>query len=114
MRSAATVSNGLDQESAIEFDEHDFGSEFFNAVPASLLPEMDERILRSMLAVGLFAHPPEKSPIDYAAHARVALHEAERGIVAKLVQMRLNRFKPGANFGRSEPRGTISGIGEVD
>lgn len=77
----ATVSNGLDQESAIEFDEHDFGSEFFSAVPASLLPEMDERILRSMLAVGLFAHPPEKSAIDYAAHARVALHEAERGIV---------------------------------
>jgi beta-glucosidase len=77
----ATVANGLDQESAIEFDEHDFGSEFFNAVPASLLPDMDKRILRSMLAVGLFAHPPEKSPIDYAAHARVALHEAERGIV---------------------------------
>jgi hypothetical protein len=28
--------------------------------------------------------------------------------------MGLVRLKPGANFGRVEPRGTICGIGEVD
>ena len=40
--------------------------------------------------------------------------ETEFGIVAKLVQMGLVRLKPGANFGRIEPRGSIGGIGEVD
>ncbi len=77
VNNSAAITNGLDQESAVELD----GSEYFDAVPAPLLTNMNERILRSMLAGGLFAQPPQESPIDYAAHAQVALREAERGIV---------------------------------
>ena len=78
---SGAAANGLDQESAAELDQLFNGAEYFNAVPASLLANMDERILRSMLAVGLFAQPPRASPIDYEAHAQVALRAAERGIV---------------------------------
>ncbi|MGA8534470.1 MAG: glycoside hydrolase family 3 C-terminal domain-containing protein [Candidatus Tumulicola sp.] len=77
----AAVTNGLDQESAVELDANFNGSGYFSAVPVLLLAKMNERILRSMLAVGLFAQPPQESPIDYDAHAQVALREAERGIV---------------------------------
>jgi beta-glucosidase len=45
------------------------------------LLDMNVRILRSMLAVGLFDEPPQRSRIDYAAHAAQALDAAQRGIV---------------------------------
>jgi beta-glucosidase len=68
------AANGLDQESAAEGDRS-------NVVPESRLMDMNRRIVRSMLAVGLFDHPPARSPIDYGAHAAEVQDAAERGIV---------------------------------
>jgi len=83
--------NGLDQESAAAVDKDRNGSEFFGAplaaavaagtVSQTRLLDMNRRILRSMLAVGLFDHPAQRSPIDYNAHAAAAQDAAERGIV---------------------------------
>jgi beta-glucosidase len=85
------AANGLDQESAADLDKAVRGNEFFSdplraavasgEVPASRLIDMNRRILRSMLAVGLLDDPPQRSPIDYGAHAAQALEVAERGIV---------------------------------
>ncbi len=69
---ADAAANGLDQAS----DGQSIGA----ASPDRLL-DMNRRILRSMLSAGLFGEPPVRSPIDYAAHAIVALHAAERGTV---------------------------------
>ena len=69
---ADAAANGLDQAS----DGQSIGA----ASPDRLL-DMNRRILRSMLSAGLFDEPPVQSPIDYAAHAIVALHAAERGTV---------------------------------
>ncbi|MEO6835837.1 MAG: beta-glucosidase [Candidatus Tumulicola sp.] len=84
--SANAAMNGLDQESAAQLDGLLFDAPLAEAVasgviPASRISDMNQRILRSMLAVGLVEHVPKKSPIDYPAHAQVALHAAERGIV---------------------------------
>jgi beta-glucosidase len=91
VHSVAAAIDGLDQESNAELDRAISGAAFFGAplqaalasgaVPHAQLIEMNERILRSMLAVGLFDAPPSPSPIDYGAHASVALQTAERGIV---------------------------------
>lgn len=72
------AASGLDQESAAALDRTalDLG-----AVPAARLNDMNARILRSMISVGLFDDPPRQSPIDYAAHAGLALNAAQRGIV---------------------------------
>src|SRR5262249_35794071 len=43
--------------------------------------EMSQRILRSMFAVGLFEHPPVKTPLDAEADAKVARRVAEEGTV---------------------------------
>ncbi len=83
--------NGLDQESDAQLDREAAGGAFFGkplqaavgsgAIPLARLLDMNRRILRSMFEVGLFGAPPQRSPIDYAAHADDALHAAERGIV---------------------------------
>jgi len=83
--------NGLDQESAAEIDRAVSGAEFFGEplsravrsgeISESRLTEMNRRILRSMLDVGLFDEPPQRTAIDYRAHAAVALDAAQRGIV---------------------------------
>jgi beta-glucosidase len=85
------ATNGLDQESDAELDRAISGTSFFaktlqdavasGAVPVSRLLDMNRRILRSMYAIGLFDLPPQRSPIDYAAHANLALDAAQRGIV---------------------------------
>jgi beta-glucosidase len=77
------ATHGLDQESAGEYDRAISGTVFFTsgAIPQNRLVDMNRRILRSMLSVGLFDVPPQRSPIDYPAHARVALEAAERGTV---------------------------------
>ncbi len=83
--------HGLDQESDAEIDKAIRGVSPFaqpleaavasGTIPQSRLTDMDRRIFRSMLAVGLFDNPPKQSPIDYGAHAAVALDAGERGIV---------------------------------
>lgn len=78
---------GLDQESAGLLDmPARFTKPLEDAlqtgtVPTSRLMDMTHRILRSMFAVGVIDHPPEKSDIDYRADGEVALRAAEEGIV---------------------------------
>jgi len=82
---------GLDQESALQVDQAISGVSFFGAplegavasgaLASSRLLDMNRRILRSMLAVGLFDNPPQRLPIDFRSHANVALDAAQRGIV---------------------------------
>ncbi|MDR3505023.1 MAG: glycoside hydrolase family 3 C-terminal domain-containing protein [Acidocella sp.] len=78
---------GLDQESGEEFDAQVFfdtplaDAVKSGAVPQARIDGMVHRILRSMFAVGLFDHPPVKTPIDYQADALSAQHEEEEGLV---------------------------------
>ena len=80
---------GLDQQSGQELDTAMFFGEPFAAavragrVPMARLDDMVRRILTGVIATGLMDAPaPETAqPIDYAAHAKVAQHAAEEGMV---------------------------------
>ncbi|MGC8518554.1 MAG: glycoside hydrolase family 3 protein, partial [Steroidobacteraceae bacterium] len=80
---------GLDQDSASSvFDQHPYyGAALAQAVkdgrvPEGVLDEMDERILRSMFAVGVVDHPIRRQAhIDFAADRAVAEADEEQGIV---------------------------------
>jgi beta-glucosidase len=78
---------GLDQQSGEELDRQVFfGKPLADAVqsgsvPAARVSDMARRILRSMFAVGLFDHPPVKTPLDAEADAKVARRVAEEGTV---------------------------------
>ena len=79
---------GLDQESGREFDEHVyFGEPLKQAVqqgrvPVQRLADMNRRILRSLIAVGVFDNPPKPGgEIDWEAHAALTQRAAEEGIV---------------------------------
>ena len=81
------VKAGLDQQSGEQFDRQVFlGRPLADAVqggaiPAARVSDMSQRILRSMFAVGLFEHPPVKTPLDMEANAKVARRVAEEGTV---------------------------------
>ena len=81
------ANNGLDQESAYNYDKEDyFGEALGQAVAAGAGPEarrhdMVHRILRTMFAKGLFDDPPVKKPIDVKTDLAVAQRDAEEGIV---------------------------------
>jgi beta-glucosidase len=79
---------GLDQQSAGEvFD----AALYFDAplrmavaagvVPQSRLDDMARRILRSLIAVGSFDHPPQRQPIDAEAGVASARQVTEQGAV---------------------------------
>jgi beta-glucosidase len=81
---------GLDQESGIQMDVHQWGAEAFTdrlqaayaegKVPGERLSEMVRRILRSLFAVG--ADTPGPAPqVDMATHNQIALEAARQGIV---------------------------------
>ena len=80
---------GLDQESGQELDKQIyFGAPLAAAladgsVPEARLDEMVTRVLTAVMATGLYDDPTPAAaqPIDYAAHAEVAQHAAESGIV---------------------------------
>lgn len=80
---------GLDQESGWIFDhEPYFGAPLEAAVAAGKVPpqrldDMARRILRSMFAVGLVAHPidDDPGPIDFTADRSVSEADEEQGIV---------------------------------
>ena len=78
---------GLDQQSGEQIDKEVFFGEPLKAAAlrdpayAARVSDMVRRILRSMFAVGLFEHPPLKTPIDYAADAEVARRAAVEGMV---------------------------------
>lgn len=86
---ARAASAGLDQESGWVFDDEQyFGAPLRAAVTAGKVPvrrldDMARRILRSMFAVGLVAHPAgdDPSPIDSTADERVAEADEAQGIV---------------------------------
>ncbi|MGC9953121.1 MAG: beta-glucosidase [Rhizomicrobium sp.] len=79
--------NGLDQESANEFDKQDFFGDALKQaladgkVPQARLHDMAHRILRSMFKSGLFEHPVEHTAINEKGDAAVAQRDAEEGIV---------------------------------
>lgn len=81
------ATEGLDQQSGEQIDKQVwFGEPLKQAVadgkiPAARVDDMTRRILRSMFTHGLFDQPSPKAEIDFAAHANVALGEAEEGIV---------------------------------
>jgi beta-glucosidase len=86
---ASAALAGLDQESGWVFDhEPYFGVALQQAVAAGEVPpprldDMARRILRSMFAVGLVAHPidDDPPPLDFAGDRRVAEGDEEQGIV---------------------------------
>ena len=79
---------GLDQQSGQSLDPQPFfgaplaAAVQSTAVPPARLDDMVRRILRSLIAVGVYDTPPgAAAPIDYTAHAQVAQRVEERGIV---------------------------------
>lgn len=86
---AAAALAGLDQESGWILDSQPyFGATLRRAVvagkvPVTRLDDMLRRILRSMFAVGLVAHPigDDPAPIDFAADAKVSEADEAQGIV---------------------------------
>ncbi|MBB4642536.1 beta-glucosidase [Rhizorhapis suberifaciens] len=80
------IKAGLDQQMGHQLDkQHWFGQPLADLVasgevPKSRISDAVRRILRSMFAVGITG-PYEPQPIDYKAHAEVALEAARGGIV---------------------------------
>jgi beta-glucosidase len=79
----AAAQNGMDQEQP---ENLYFGSALKQAVqsgqvPQSRLDDMVHRILRAMLAVGIFEHPPTVHPIDAVGDAAIAQQVEEQGAV---------------------------------
>ncbi|MYN15532.1 glycosyl hydrolase [Rugamonas sp. FT107W] len=84
----AAANNGLDQESAWEFDKSAyFGAALEEAVanghvPQARLDNMVFRILRAMFDKGVVDHPvAEGGAIDFAAHGVVSRTDAEESMV---------------------------------
>ncbi len=83
---ARDAAQGLDQESGEQLDRMVFfGTPLAAAlrdgsVSEARIDDMAQRILRSMFAVGI-DRPSIKQPIDYPAHAALALDIARKGIV---------------------------------
>jgi len=85
----AAANNGLDQESGWPFDRSAYFKDALEEslldghVSAARLDDMTHRILRAMLANGLFENPVAdlSSTIDYAAHAKVSQADEEEAIV---------------------------------
>ncbi len=82
-----SANNGLDQESARDFDGKDFfGPALKKAiadgkVSKDRLHDMAHRILRSMIANGLFDDPPVKGAPPLMADTAIATKDAEEAIV---------------------------------
>jgi len=78
---------GLDQQSGEQLDGQPyFGTPLRDAAThdaryAARIADMNHRILRTVYAVGVDAHPPTPRPIDFPAHAQVAEAAARQGIV---------------------------------
>ncbi|MGH8144482.1 MAG: glycoside hydrolase family 3 C-terminal domain-containing protein, partial [Steroidobacteraceae bacterium] len=78
---------GLDQQSGAQLDPQVFfGTPLQHAAQAdpryaARVADMNRRILRSMFAVGLDAHPPVIKPIDFATDGAVAEQVERAGIV---------------------------------
>jgi beta-glucosidase len=111
----------LDHQSGEQLDKQVyFGEPLKQAVAAGTisqarLSDMARRMLRSMLAQGLFEHPATPAPIDYAAHARLAQQAAAEGMVLLRNRDRLLPLGSGlkriAVIGGNASLGVLSGGG---
>lgn len=87
VHSLDALTNGLDQQSGEQLDKQVFFDKPLKdavaagSIPQSRVTDAARRILRAMFANGLFDNPPAKSDIDFESHAKVALAQAEEGIV---------------------------------
>ena len=116
---------GLDQESGVQLDVKQWGSEAFTdklraayadgSLPRERLSEMVRRILRSMYAVGV--DKQEAAPaVDMAAQNQIALDIARQGIVllkndGAALPLRTDRPLSIAAIGGHAHKGVISGTG---
>jgi Beta-glucosidase-related glycosidases len=117
---------GVDQVSGEDYTGNDDGTGSFgaplmraiasHAIPMSRLREMVRRILRSMMANGLFDAQPSK-PVDFAADARVAQDAAEQALVLlknDAAQLPLDgRMRRIAVIGGHADAGVLSGGGSA-
>jgi beta-glucosidase len=87
VHSLSAALRGLDQESGSQLDSQVFFDKPLAAAaerdPAyrARLVDMDHRIIRSLAEVGVLDHPAAKTPIDFAADAKVAERVEDEGIV---------------------------------
>jgi beta-glucosidase len=78
---------GLDQESGEQLDSRVFFAQPLaqavaaHRIPQTRIDDMVYRILRAEFSSGLIDDPPATRPIDYAAHASIALNVAQAGVV---------------------------------
>jgi beta-glucosidase len=116
---------GLDQESGIQLDVSQWGSEEFTGkllaayrdgkFPKDRLSDMVRRILRSAYAVGVDKWRPAP-PIDMAAHNAIALDAARQGIIllkndGPILPLSTDRPLKVAVIGGWAQKGTASGTG---
>lgn len=79
--------NGLDQQSGQQLDKAVYfhlplqEAAKTDKAYATRLDDMNQRILRSMIAVGVIEHPPVKTPLDREAGAKIAQTTAAQGMV---------------------------------
>jgi len=84
---AKAANAGLDQESALQFDNQPYFAEPLKkalqdgGVAKARLDDMVRRILYAMFANGVIDHPVQIKDSDYMAHAAVTQADAEEGIV---------------------------------
>jgi beta-glucosidase len=113
--------NGLDQQSGQQLDKAVyFHLPLQEAVKtdkayATRLDDMNQRILRSMIAVGVIEHPPVKTPLDREAGAKVAQTTAAQGMVLLRNQNNLLPLTASAKrivvIGGHADLGVLSGAG---
>jgi beta-glucosidase len=116
---------GLDQESGVQVDVLQWGSEAFTdklraayrdgKFPRARLSDMVRRMVRSMYAVGIDKWEPSP-PVDMAAHNAIALEGARQGIVllkneGSALPIATDRPLKVAVIGGHAQTGVISGTG---
>ncbi len=117
----ADALNGLDQQSGQQLDKAVYfhlplqEAAKTDKAYATRLDDMNQRILRSMIAVGVIEHPPVKTPLDREAGAKVAQTTAAQGMVLLRNQNNLLPLAASAKrivvIGGHADLGVLSGAG---
>ena len=113
--------SGLDQQSGQQLDKAVYfhlplqEAAKTDKAYAARLDDMNQRILRSMIAVGVIEHPPVKTPLDREAGAKVAQATAAQGMVLLRNQNNLLPLTASAKrivvIGGHADLGVLSGAG---